>query len=301
MSPPSPELDGTRIEAIAQEVASLLRAGDVVFHRGDPLVYSRRLARLNTALTLPIVPAERLHSAVLAKVLYAAWNLVVDDELDRMRTTRSLDSAIVFLLDGRGAERGATTLLTRLAELTPGGSIRRQDPLGIDLWEVVQGLNFECFINHSPALGTPMEYRRYSTMTASLKVLLDVDCLFASEVPEPAVYRALREVYDELTCAVKLAGDVGTLRREVHEEDNVNLLRILALPTEDGIAGGRPPEDVLASAMRFKEQVCSWSRGHMRRAVEVSDQLGSPDVRRVLATVERIVETYLSGVDPFFG
>lgn len=293
-------LDGGDIEAMALEVSSLIREGGISFQRGEPLAYVRKLARLNSALTLPIVPSERHKSAVLAKVLYATWNIVVDDEMDRTKTTHGLDDAIAFLLGRRDTRSGPNALLWRLAELTPGGSIRREEPLGIDLWEVVQGLNYEWFLNHSPEMGISTEYRRHSTMTASLKVLLDVDCLFSRSVLEPSAYRALREAYDEMTCAVKLAGDVGTLHREVHEEDNVNLLRILARSGDAGGSTGGSPDEQMASALRFKEEVSAWSRGHMKRATEYLCGIGSLDATGVLAAVGRIVEVYLSGVDPFF-
>lgn len=284
-------------ESIAREAAALVEEASLPFQRGEPLGFLRKMTQLGRALTLPIVPVERARTAILLKVLYSLWNVLVDDEIDRQGTAAELDASMAYL-SGRGeASSGASAVLERMARLVPAGRISRLDALGFDLWEVASGLGYELFINRNPGLATPFEYRRYSTVTASMKVDLDIDCLLAASPPRQPVYRMLREAYDELGAAVKLAGDIGTARREVHDEDNMSLLRILAGQADRGAAA----EEVLAAALRHRGEVEALARAHLRRAVELFSSVPEMDPGAVVHTVERIVEVYASGVDPFFG
>jgi hypothetical protein len=188
-----------------------------------------------------------------------------------------------------------------MARLVPGGDLSRSSPLGYDLCEVIHGLNYELFINKSPQLATSFEYRRNSTMTASLKVLLDIDCVFAQPSLDLHIYRAVREGYDELTCAVKLASDVGTLHREIHDEDNLNLLRILAIasPSPAPLLA-RSADVAMEDALRFKPTVLGYARAHLDRARDIFGRVPDVGACTVLGAITRIVEVYSTGIDPFF-
>lgn len=292
------------LETIAREAAEVLREARVTFHRGRPFDFALKLAHLNAALTSPLVPARHVRVAISLKVLYVLWNVVVDDEIDRDNTTRGIDASIAFLLtEGANDEvdhAGASRLLACMAALVPAGRIRRSEALGFDLLEVIQGLNFERFVSSNVVLATEFEYRRYGTMTASLKVLLDIDCLFVDPPLDGPSYAVLREVYDELTCAIKLASDIGTLRREVHEENSTNLLRILASSARQGSGESQGVDQTMAAAMQYREQVAGEASAHVRRARTLLARVPRLEMRRFLGAVEKIVEVYASGVDPFF-
>lgn len=291
----------TMSDAIAEEVTALVRERGIQFQRGEVRPYFRRIARLQAALTLPVVPAPLRYSAILLKCLYSLWNFIVDDAVDRDRATGELDASMVFIVTGSAVpQSGACAVLQRIADITPGGRVDRASALGFDLLEVTHGLCYEHLVNSAPGIATTFEYRRYSTMTASLKVLLDIDWMFCEARFEPVVYRTLREAYDELTCAVKYASDIGTLRREVHDEDSMNLLRILArgATTQEGREPTR--DDALAQAQTFTEDVAHLCRAHLQRAEELFSRAAEVDARGVLQTMTQVSEVYLSGVDPFF-
>lgn len=293
------------IESIAQQTADVVRAGGLSFRRGDPLEHMRKLARLNAALTLPLDHGSRARDAVLLKVLYTLWNYTIDDQVDHEHTTAGLDASTVFLLRGApdpgGSSDPACKILDMMSTLLPAGALSRAKPIGFDLCEVLHGLNHEWFINRNRSRSTVFEYRRYSTMSASLKVLLDIDWTLADRTPDDSTYRTLREAYDELTLAVKLASDIGTLRREVHDEDNLNMLLILAgsaAPHER--TASRDPEKIMADALRHRDDVAAWALGHLGRASALFGQVDVLDASTVLDAARRIVEVYISGVDPFF-
>lgn len=291
------------VEWAAAEVAALVAAEGLPLARGEPTAFFRRLARLDAALTLPIVLPSRARDALLLKLLYSLWNIVVDDQIDRAGDASGIDASVAFLSGLAPEERTrrapAWILLRRMAELVPGGRISRLDALGFDLWEVVNGLCYEHFINESPSRATAAEYRRYSTMTASTKVLLDIDLAFAERPLEPLAYRTLREAYEEATCALKLASDVGTVQREIRDEDSMSLLRILAGPPH-AAADGRPKEALIAEALRHKEAVLELSREHWARARALFDAVPQVDTSGVARALSRLIEVYSGGTDPFF-
>lgn len=289
------------VESIAEETLELVRANGIAFRRGEPLDYFRRLARLGAALTLPIVPPASLRRSVFLKVLYPLWNIVVDDEIDRDGTTRELNASVAFLIAAPAPASAAGAILARFADLLPDGSLSRSSAVGFGVWEAVHGFAYEHFINKNPALATPFEYRRYSTMTASLKLFLDIDLGLADRVPGAPVRRRLRQAYDDLSCAIKLASDIGTLRREVHEENSMSLLRILAGSGErQDPFTERQANEAVAEALRFKDEVAALAHAHMRSARQMCGEAPEVDTSAVLTAVGKIVDVYASGIDPFF-
>jgi len=296
------QLDEAELSWIAQESDALLRLNGIRFLRGEPFEYFYRLARLNDAMTLPIVAPSRRRDAVFLKILYAIWNITVDDELDRVGTSAGLDASLAFLMatpaERATLEGGACAVLRRIAEVAPCCCLSRSEPVGFDLWEVAHGFCYEFLINRNPAQATHFEYRRYSAMTASIKIMLDFDCLCAARPLDVSEYRILRRAYDELSSAIKLASDVGTLRREVYEENNMSYLRILAEERTD--SGESPKNAVMTGALRFREEVVQMAWGHLGIARELSAAIRGIDLSGVLGAVAGIVEIYASGVDPFF-
>lgn len=291
------------VEGLAAEIAALIVTAGVPFHRGEPTSYFRRLSRLHVGLTLPIVPPSRARDAVFLKLLYSLWNIVVDDQIDRSGDASEVDASIVFLSGLEAEERHRRTpagiILGRMAEIVPSGKIGRLDALGFDLWEVVNGLCYEHLINKSPSHATVAEYRRYSTMTASVKVLLDIDLSLAASPLDRKTCRALREAYDEATLALKLASDIGTLEREIHDEDNLSLLRILS-EADAAPASPQRRDELVSEALRFKDSVLGLSREHWARAVSLFEGVSRVDTSGVVRALRWIIESYSGGADPFF-
>lgn len=296
-------LDVATIQGVAAEVADLVREKKIPFLRGEPRAYFGRIAKLASGLTLSIVPPERARDTILLKALYTLWNIVVDDEIDRAGTTRELDASTVFLLTGSSStaasDARASSILERMKQILPGGSLDRSRPLGFDLWEIIHAFTYEHFTNKSPERATELEYQRYSTMSASLKVFLDIDLV--SNAPLPAAdYRGLRLAYDDLSCAIKLSSDIGTVRREIQQEDSMNLLRILAEGRKARRESAGSEEDALTGALRFRDEVAAKARAHLTAAEERFEALPDVGAQRVLGVVRRVVEVYTAGEDPFF-
>jgi hypothetical protein len=142
-------------------------------------------------------------------------------------------------------------------------------------------------------------------MTASVKVHLDVDCLFASASPSDTEYARLRQAYDHLTLAIKYASDIGSLRRELLEENNLNSVRILAAeagvwPLSRLVGSDDECDGALRSMSPMVEEVKRLAEAHLEKAREISRGVPAIDTSRVLDTVSKIVRPYARGEDPFF-
>lgn len=218
-------------------------SADITFERGDPKSYFETFSQINAGLTLPLVSPQQRVTVVKLKNFYALWNFLVDDEMDRRGTCRHLDASMQVLLDrSRGAE--GRTEGSRVAELmdeilkaipvSPShtrGHLR--ELLIFDLWAVLSGFRYEYCLGKKPQVANSLEYRKYTTQVATFEHYLDLDCLFADRELAPTTYSQLRKAYEHMGQALKLASDIGSLKRELMEENNLNLVRILA--SESGV------------------------------------------------------------------
>lgn len=295
-------LTETELAWIAWESDVLLRSNAIRLVRGEPLDYCRRLARMSDTMTLPIVLPSRRRDAVFLKVLYAIWNIILDDEIDRDGTAAGLDASLTFLMakpeEAAAYPPGACAVLHMMAKFLPGGKLLRSDPIGFNLWEVGHGLCYEIYLNHNRNRATKFEYLRYSVMTASLKIFLDIDCMWAKRPLDAGTYATLREAYDELTRAIKLASDVGTLWREVYDEDNMNYLRILAGQFRE--TNVLSAESAMGDALRYRDEVTRLARTHLMAAQCLFVNAQDIDASELLNSGASIVEAYSSGADPYF-
>jgi hypothetical protein len=232
-------LSPSDISAVADNVAHLIDLHGVRFTRGTPQQYFKQLGNLSAMLTLPIVAEAARAQVLLLKNLCNLWNIIVDDELDQERKHGHLDASVELLLSySRGqqpvsgldssAARVLNEVLTRLPTADDPHKQGLREMFFFDLWEEVNGFRYEDFINRVTWAATLEEYGKYSTMTASLKHFLDLDCLFAEQPPSASAYRQLREAYEHFGRSVKFASDLGTLKRELLEEDNLSVIHILA-------------------------------------------------------------------------
>jgi hypothetical protein len=218
-------------------------SADISFERGDPQKYFETFSQINAGLTLPIVSPQQRVTVVKLKNFYALWNFLVDDEMDRRGTCRHLDASMQVLLDhSRGVaglsegSRVAELMGAILKELPVSPSLTRShlhELLLFDLWAVLSGFKYEYCLGKKPQVANSLEYRKYTTQVATFEHYLDLDCLFADRELAPTTYSQLRKAYEHLGQALKLASDIGSLKRELMEENNLNLVRILA--AESGV------------------------------------------------------------------
>jgi hypothetical protein len=222
------------IARLADDVTSLIEDTRLRFERGEPRRYFSLVTKVNLGWTLPIVAPSDILRSTSVKNLCVLWNIIVDDEIDRSGTRKNLDDSLLLLLSRTtnvalpASTSPAEAVLRRLFALIPSVDARRVEAFHQSLWELMNGFAYEHAINAQPRLATSSEYSRYSTMTASIKSHLDIDWMFAATPPPATVYRRLRTAYDHLSLALKYSSDIGTLRRELREEQNLNLVTLAA-------------------------------------------------------------------------
>jgi hypothetical protein len=305
----------TEISDIADIMARFIEAKGITFERGNPQPFFTKLGFMHDGFTLPLMSQQHRATVVRLKNLYGLWNTIVDDEIDRDGRRDHLDASLRLLLHrSRGeaapvSDSKAALTLDELLSLLSAELPRKNAPLEafyFDLWDLMNGFSYEYCINKLGRVANSVEYGKYSTMTASIKHYLDLDCLFAAQEVSPSDYRHLRVGYEHLGLAIKFASDIGTLKRELMDEDNLNLVRILAL--EAGLSGAGVQQKLEDEAQyeSFREQL----RPHVEKVRQLAQEklaaadaaftgLSSVDARPVFKAVTRLVETYFKS-DPYF-
>jgi hypothetical protein len=235
-------LEPSKIAALAADVADLIERCGAEFTRGDPRSYFAHLSRVNSGLTLSIVPQDQRVAAISLKNLYVLWNILVDDDIDRKGTRTNLDASLLALVDRSSLQRAnfaaspsALNVLARMFADFPAGKTEEIEAFCFDLWEVASGFVYEHCINEWPRIATAHEYEKYSVITATVKTHLDIDWMFLRSAPSIETYKKLRLAYDHFSRAIKYSSDIGSLRRDLLEENNLSIVRIGAV--EDGILG----------------------------------------------------------------
>jgi hypothetical protein len=237
-------IDLKAIGAVAKRTADLVKDNGISFDRGDAHRFFTKLGYLHAQFTLPLVPREHVDTVIHLKNLYGLWNSVVDDEIDQRGGREQLDASLQLLLNlTRGEPSSARDCdavrilaeLFRVLQETRPYKERTLEALHFDLWDLMNGFSYEYCITKYARVANSVEYAKYSTMTASIKHYLDFDCLYLAENLSASDYRHLRVGYEHLALAIKFASDIGSLGRELKNEDNFNLVRVLAL--ESGVAG----------------------------------------------------------------
>jgi hypothetical protein len=302
----------SEVTDVAERVARFIESNGIRFERGTPRQYFTQLGLLSASLTLPIVPEEQMATVLLLKNYCNLWNIVVDDEIDREGRKEQLDASTQVLLSrsrnevpaslGYSAARTLDEVLTALP--TDPAKAHLREVLYFDLWEEMNGFRYEYCINKVGAAANPLEYGKYSTMTASIKHFLDLDCLFATHVPEPASYRLLRKGYEHFGLAVKFASDLGTLKRELLEEDNLNSVRILAQEAgitslEGKLESEAQYDALLPSLVPVFDKVRQLATDNLEAARLVLANVPGVETRPLLKSISGLIETYRKR-DPFF-
>lgn len=297
------------IARLTSEMVDFIERHGIRFSRGDARAYYKYETRMHAGLTLPFVSPDQRSEIVRLKNLYALWNVVLDDEIDRTGARTNLDASLA-LLAGRSncslREAGtsdAATILAYLFARIPATQPRARDALRFDLWEVANGLVYEFYINTWREFATLSEYCRYSAMTASLKPYLDIDWMFSQATVDAETYKKLRLAYEHFSLALKYSSDIGTFRRELLEENNLNIVRIRA--AEEGIlridqAVAAEQYGEIARRMRsIFADVAKMADDNMSAARAILKGISALDTSSVVDTISHVIRTYTTGHDTY--
>jgi hypothetical protein len=304
-----PMLSPSEVTTITDAVVRFIETNGVRFERGDPRKFFSHFSHVNERLTLPIVAREHLSTVVLLKNFYALWNFVVDDEIDREGRSNHLDASIQVLLRGEPGAAQDSSAARVLANILDGlptdlAKAHLREMFRFDLWTLVCGFKYEFCINKMTAAANSLEYRKYTTMVGTIEQLLDLDCLFAAGELAPSTYRRLRVGYEHFGQALKLASDVGSLKRELMEEDNLNLIRIKGLEAkipglERKLTGEEEFEALRPQLQPLVEDVRQEASTHLETGRTVLAGITDVDTQGVVQTVSGIVQNYFER-DLFF-
>jgi len=303
-----------------EAVVHFIEKSGVTFERGEPRKYFTRFSRMNAGLTLSIVDPKHQATVIRLKNFYALWNFLVDDEIDRDGSSIGLDHSMLMLMhhswgaplpaELSDSARLLGKILEAVKQVDPGDSkfkARVREMFYFDFWALMTGFKHEACINELKEAANPMEYIKYTTLVGSIEHLLDLDCLFASTEVPPLVYNRLRVAYDHLGRSLKFASDIGSLQRELTEEDNLNLIRIEAR------ARGIPEVEKKLSLQEFDalrprllpvvEEVRDKAQKHLKDASDILSEVSAThpnlDFKVLVGTVSSIVQEYFKG-DVFF-
>lgn len=298
--------------AATDAVVRFIQSNGLAFERGDPQQYFANLTKVHVGLTLPIVAPERVPQLIRLKNLYALWNFVVDDEIDRAASTEGLDASMQLLLHhsrgqpelglGSGAAKALEEIFTALP--TEPSKAPMREMLYFDMWPLMTAFKYEYCINKLKGAANAFEYSMFAPLLGGISHYLDLDCLFATRELPLSTYGRLRDAYAHIGQAFKLSSDIGSLKRELLEEDNFNLVRLKA--QEAGVSGldrklkGEEEFEALRPALQpFVEEVRKMANEHLSAANSVLATLPDIDSQRVLGTATKIVQSYFER-DVFF-
>lgn len=298
--------DATR-RAAAERIASFVRRHAIPFARGEVAAFITRSNAVACAMAVRPIPAANAETSAYAKGLLTLWAVVVDDAIDRDRDRSELDESIAWLSarDRNTAPPTASGSCARILDelwriLAPQLDESTQRVLLFDLWEQALGLQYEALINAQPELAAPTEYRRFAVLVASIKIYVDVDLALAGGVLAGRSYRVVRSICDTLGGAIKYASDVGSLRRELWEEDNLNAVLLAAREAGAGLSqlrAGTAMQPLRGAIEATRAAAFACLDDARRSAARLGEE---HDATQLLRVVQTLLTTYLEG-DPFFG
>lgn len=284
----------------AESAAELIQNLGIGFERGDPVTFFLRLGPILDGLSIGAAPVQDRNRALYLKHLIVLWNVILDDDIDRHNSRSELDTAsqaVSCLLSGApipSVTDGKSTMVLReiLSRWPTNGSF---GDLPFDLYEQVCGFTFDYRTNLLPSTVNSEEYLRYSTLTASIKAHVDVDCLVSEVAPTPADYRQIRSACDCFSIALKLATDIGSLARELHTEQSHGFITVLARERGLSLTTHQDRDSLIA---RFGDEVRQRSTAALERGRAYLERVESFEVSSLSATVELIMNQYFIA-DPF--
>lgn len=289
---------------VSTQVMALMTRHEVPFQRGNVIDFFGVLGPFLEGFTVSSLDhSARLRSARI-KYIFTMWNVVVDDDIDRMGSANELLRSLSFLshvarvddhvewTPGTPAQWLLHAMFLELADIAPWASWRH---LVFGVYKHAMGFYYEWLANHYD-MANSAEYTVFSTLTTDLTVYVDIDRVVSGDELRDVDYARLRSACLELSRAVKYASDVGSLEREVVDEANHNFITI-----RHWESSGRRPRDKTEYAREIEESTALASEALTRakRKLAALDPARF-DVRPLVESVDEMVSAYLQG-DPFFG
>jgi len=291
---------------LGEELKALIAALGIRYQRGDIVRMFALLGPILEGFSVCPLDREDCIQATRAKYIFTLWNILVDDDIDRDGSSTELMRSLLTL-----------THTVKNGEYTPTpGESPSQRVLGL-LFSILQesrpldecqhvmfgihkhatGFYYEWLANHRNAANSP-EYSALSVLTADVSLYVDIDHTIKGQSFANPHYPRIRAACLEFARAVKYASDVGSLERELKEEQNHNFITIRTLET---LGGARPRDDVTGVHAPAREEAMDRARTHFERGIEWLRPIDTTwyDTKPLIQAVDRLVTTYLGG-DPFF-
>ncbi|MFS8131464.1 MAG: hypothetical protein ACMG57_05840 [Candidatus Dojkabacteria bacterium] len=289
------------IEKLIKKTKEYLKDNNINLIR-DLDVFLRATTSINLNLYLFLKDEVLLEEVVFIKNLYSVWNAYVDDEMDNMKTKTALDSSLLFLVSLNNNNDPSVTILNTILDTLED---RNKELVILDLLEVINGFNYEYYINLNNKVANSIEYEKYSTVTAGAMVYLDIDAIYSDSDIDNSLYRNLRVSYDYYAKSIKYASDISGIERELKEENSLNIVVITAI--EKGIITYEEfnnsklnSEQILTKLRPILDSITKKSLDFMNEAEKYLSQIETIDRMRVSLTYKKVIETYLTQKDNFF-
>lgn len=287
------------LEAASRKVVDFVEQNGVVFKRGDVHKYFLRISKVNLGLSLPQLPKEVTLEALVLKNFYALWNILVDDEIDGEGKSTLLEDSISLVVTGIGSSSAAKLLELILAVARDTDAA---ESMRFDILNICQGFAYEKFINGHEHVATIPEYQHYSTLTASLNIIYNIDLSYLNS-SDISHINHIRALYFHLGKAVKYSSDIGSLEREINTEKNLNLT-LLKFAELKGIG---KKEQIFSEAQAIPEE--------LQQAIKYVKDLAQAELNEAEAALTKLdnsysmiyqaassmVKGYWVGADIFFG
>ncbi|MEX1369100.1 MAG: hypothetical protein AB1Z98_38590, partial [Nannocystaceae bacterium] len=198
--------DVERVE-VSTRVMELMARHDVPFQRGDVVDFFGVLGPFLERFTVsPLDHPAGLQSARI-KYIFTIWNVVVDDDIDRVGSASELLRSLTFLshvarvddhlqwIPSTPAQWLLHAVFLELLDVAPWESWRH---LVFDVYKHAMGFYYEWMANHY-GLPNSAEYAVFSTLTTDLSVYVDIDRVVSGDDVRDVEYARLRSACMELS------------------------------------------------------------------------------------------------------
>jgi hypothetical protein len=290
----------TLIDDAIHATSTLMRElGLEEFERGPVEAYVRGFTMLNDGFTLwPVIDGSHLVETVVLKNLYGLWAVAVDDALDcKGSLTELADSAITLMGPGKPRTTGGRILHRMMERAGRLGSDLL--PLKVGMSEFITAFLYEhaCAVNPSLAESERCYWHRTITWSIDPSLAIDVLASYDGALSQPQI-RTTSRIYRELSRALRLSQDVGSLDRDRHQGalNTIDVWRLNGSTASDAQLAERARKQADRHLDRAR-QLALASRvpgvanvvEHVRRTTSVlfqHDLVGTAEAWRALVTAE---------------
>jgi hypothetical protein len=198
--------------------------------------YINSVTTLNYGLTLSFVSKDDIQEILFIKNLYAIWNIIVDDDIDVLRSTKELEASEYIINNTVNNQRIINNIKNESLSAEILNFILNKiknnyfkEWFIFDISEILKALRYEYMTNKNLLTVNSFEYTRHAPLTASPIAYLDIDLASLGTFEDFSLYSKLRLACHYLSIGIKYASDIGTLKRELENESNLNIVIIKAL------------------------------------------------------------------------